>query len=74
MQKPAHVAADTILSIAPAEQPVTIPVLILHPEVIAHRPHLPVSFPPLSGDPFRPWRSVLALYCWHAVHVARGRA
>jgi DNA-3-methyladenine glycosylase II len=27
-----------------------------------------------EGDPFRPWRSVVALYCWHAVHVARGQA
>ena len=25
-----------------------------------------------EGDRFRPWRSVVALYCWHAVHVARG--
>lgn len=25
-----------------------------------------------AGDPFRPYRSVLALYCWHAVHVQRG--
>jgi len=25
-----------------------------------------------AGEPFRPWRSVLALTCWHAVHVARG--
>jgi DNA-3-methyladenine glycosylase II len=27
-----------------------------------------------EGDRFRPWRSVVALYCWHAVHVARGTA
>ena len=27
-----------------------------------------------EGEPFRPYRSVLALYCWHAVHVARGQA
>ena len=26
-----------------------------------------------EGEPFRPYRSVLALYCWHAVHVARGQ-
>ncbi len=26
-----------------------------------------------EGDRFRPWRSVVALYCWHAVHVARGQ-
>jgi DNA-3-methyladenine glycosylase II len=25
-----------------------------------------------AGEPFRPYRSVLALCCWHAVHVARG--
>lgn len=25
-----------------------------------------------EGDRFRPFRSVVALYCWHAVHVARG--
>jgi DNA-3-methyladenine glycosylase II len=25
-----------------------------------------------EGDRFRPWRSVVALYCWHALHVARG--
>jgi DNA-3-methyladenine glycosylase II len=27
-----------------------------------------------EGERFRPYRSVLALYCWHAVHVARGQA
>ncbi len=27
----------------------------------------------VAGEPFRPYRSVLALYCWHAVHVARGQ-
>jgi DNA-3-methyladenine glycosylase II len=26
-----------------------------------------------AGEPFRPYRSVLALYCWHAVHVERGQ-
>lgn len=26
-----------------------------------------------AGEPFRPHRSTLALYCWHAVHVDRGR-
>lgn len=26
-----------------------------------------------AGEPFRPFRSVLALYCWHAVHVERGQ-
>ena len=25
-----------------------------------------------EGDRFRPYRSVVALYCWHAVHVDRG--
>jgi DNA-3-methyladenine glycosylase II len=25
-----------------------------------------------EGERFRPWRSVVALYCWHAVHVERG--
>ena len=25
-----------------------------------------------EGDRFRPYRSTLALYCWHAVHVERG--
>ena len=25
-----------------------------------------------EGERFRPYRSVVALYCWHAVHVARG--
>jgi DNA-3-methyladenine glycosylase II len=25
-----------------------------------------------EGERFRPWRSVVALFCWHAVHVARG--
>jgi DNA-3-methyladenine glycosylase II len=28
----------------------------------------------LEGDRFRPYRSVVALYCWHAVHVQRGTA
>jgi DNA-3-methyladenine glycosylase II len=27
-----------------------------------------------EGDRFRPFRSTLALYCWHAVHVERGQA
>jgi DNA-3-methyladenine glycosylase II len=27
-----------------------------------------------AGEPFRPHRSVLALLCWHAVHVERGEA
>jgi DNA-3-methyladenine glycosylase II len=27
-----------------------------------------------EGDRFRPYRSTLALYCWHAVHVERGQA
>jgi len=26
-----------------------------------------------EGDRFRPHRSMVALYCWHAVHVARGQ-
>jgi DNA-3-methyladenine glycosylase II len=26
----------------------------------------------VAGDRFRPYRSVVALYCWHAVHVSRG--
>ena len=26
-----------------------------------------------EGDRFRPYRSVVALYCWHAVHVDRGQ-
>ena len=26
-----------------------------------------------EGDRFRPYRSVVALFCWHAVHVARGQ-
>jgi DNA-3-methyladenine glycosylase II len=26
-----------------------------------------------EGEPFRPYRSTLALYCWHAVHVERGQ-
>jgi DNA-3-methyladenine glycosylase II len=26
-----------------------------------------------EGERFRPYRSVAALYCWHAVHVARGQ-
>lgn len=26
-----------------------------------------------EGDRFRPHRSLVALYCWHAVHVARGQ-
>jgi DNA-3-methyladenine glycosylase II len=25
-----------------------------------------------AGEPFRPYRSLLALLCWHAVHVDRG--
>jgi DNA-3-methyladenine glycosylase II len=28
----------------------------------------------LAGEPFRPHRSTVALYCWHAVHVSRGQA
>ncbi len=27
-----------------------------------------------AGEPLRPYRSLVALYCWHAVHVARGQA
>lgn len=27
-----------------------------------------------EGGRFRPYRSVVALYCWHAVHVERGQA
>lgn len=27
-----------------------------------------------QGDRFRPHRSTVALYCWHAVHVERGQA
>ena len=27
-----------------------------------------------EGERFRPYRSTLALYCWHAVHVERGQA
>ena len=27
-----------------------------------------------AGEPFRPHRSLLALLCWHAVHVERGEA
>ena len=27
-----------------------------------------------AGEPFRPYRSTLALVCWHAVHVSRGQA
>jgi DNA-3-methyladenine glycosylase II len=26
-----------------------------------------------AGAPFRPYRSALALFCWHAVHVERGQ-
>jgi DNA-3-methyladenine glycosylase II len=26
-----------------------------------------------EGEPFRPYRSVVALLCWHAVHVERGQ-
>jgi DNA-3-methyladenine glycosylase II len=26
-----------------------------------------------AGEAFRPYRSVVAWYCWHAVHVARGQ-
>jgi DNA-3-methyladenine glycosylase II len=26
-----------------------------------------------EGEPFRPYRSVVALFCWHAVHVERGQ-
>jgi DNA-3-methyladenine glycosylase II len=25
------------------------------------------------GEPFHPYRSTVALYCWHAVHVSRGQ-
>jgi len=28
----------------------------------------------LEGDRFRPHRSTVAMYCWHAVHVERGQA
>jgi DNA-3-methyladenine glycosylase II len=28
----------------------------------------------VAGEPFRPHRSLLALLCWHAVHVERGEA
>src|ERR1700722_18557625 len=57
VQKPAHIPTDPILPIAPAEQPVTMPVLILHPEVIAHRPGFTVALPPLPRDTFRPIRA-----------------
>lgn len=36
------------------------------PEPITARALLP------EGDRFRPRRSTVALYCWHAVHVSRG--
>ena len=26
-----------------------------------------------EGDRFRPYRSIVALLCWHAVHVERGQ-
>jgi len=26
-----------------------------------------------AGERFRPYRSLVALYCWHAVHLARGQ-
>ena len=26
-----------------------------------------------EGERFRPYRSVVALFCWHAVHVERGQ-
>jgi DNA-3-methyladenine glycosylase II len=26
-----------------------------------------------EGERFRPYRSLVALYCWHAVHIARGQ-
>jgi DNA-3-methyladenine glycosylase II len=32
---------------------------------------MPRELEPL-GEPFRPYRSTVALYCWHAVHVSRG--
>lgn len=27
----------------------------------------------VEGEQFRPYRSVVALFCWHAVHVERGQ-
>jgi DNA-3-methyladenine glycosylase II len=27
----------------------------------------------VEGDRFRPYRSLVAFYCWHAVHVSRGQ-
>lgn len=39
--------------------------------------HLPEMIKPrelqAAGEAFRPYRSTLALYCWHAVHVSRGQ-
>jgi DNA-3-methyladenine glycosylase II len=38
---------------------------------------LPTTITPRAleaeGNRFRPRRSTVALYCWHAVHVARGQ-
>src|SRR5580704_10312157 len=53
MQKPPHIPGHRILPIAAAEQPEPVPILILDPEIIPHRPRLATAFPPLAGDAFR---------------------
>jgi DNA-3-methyladenine glycosylase II len=35
-------------------------------------PPTPRELEPL-GDPYRPYRSVAAWYCWQAVHLSRGQ-
>src|SRR5262249_42489529 len=56
VQEPPHVPGDAVLAVAMPKQPVPVPVLIFHPEVIAHRPRLATPFPPFPGDPLRPVR------------------
>lgn len=42
---------------------------LIHGEAELRKPRALLA----EGEPFRPYRSVLALTCWHAVHVERGQ-
>ena len=57
MQEPVHVTGFHIAAVAAPEQPETTAILVLHPEIVAHRAHFPVTLPPFAGDPFRSIRS-----------------
>ena len=59
MQEPAEVAGDRIDPVAAPEQPEPSSLLILHPEIVAHREQLARPQPPFAGDPLRPVREAI---------------